>query len=292
MKLFPVEQPVDAGTTIRGWRSESQGRPLLFFLHGNGFCGPVYLPMLRELQKDFDLLMLDIPGHGVSDSIKVNWNQAAELLYQALAKQLDTLAPQSVYGVGHSLGGVLTLLSAHRHPGTFNSIVLLDPVLFPRRMVLLMQAAGLLQLTHLLHPLVRPTLARRRQWPDAAAASDYLCGRKIFVGWADEALQAYVDFALKVDDSGGVELRCDPRTEARYFATVPRGLWKALREVNCKTTCIMGENSFPFALEAVRNAVSVNANINEMLVPGGHFYMQQNPLEAVRYIKATTAPGD
>jgi len=250
MKLLPVEQSVDAGITIRGWRSESQGRPLLFFLHGNGFCGPVYSPMLRELQKDFDLLMLDAPGHGVSDSLAVNWNEAAELLHQALTQQLDTLAPDTVHGLGHSLGGVLTLLSAHRHADTFRSIVLLDPVLFPRRMVLFMQAASVLKLTRFFHPLVQPTLKRRRQWPSASAASDYLRGRKVFSGWTNDALQAYIDFALKGDDNGGVELRCHPQTEARYFATVPRGLWKALRGVSCNTTCIMGEDTFPFTLEA------------------------------------------
>ncbi len=291
MKLLPVEQTVDAGITIRGWRSEGSGRALLFFLHGNGFCGPVYLPMLRELQKDFDLLMLDIPGHGVSDSIDVNWNQAAELMHQALTRQLQVLAPTATFGVGHSLGGVLTLLSAYRHPHTFKSIVLLDPVLFPQRLLLLMRAAKLLKLTPLIHPLVRPTLKRRRQWSGADSAREYLRGRKIYAGWTDDALQAYVDYALQGDVDGGVELRCHPKTEARYFATVPQGLWKALRGVACQTRCIMGEDSFPFALEAVRKAALATSNITSTIVPGGHCYMQQSPLVAARHIRAAIESG-
>lgn len=290
MMLFPVEETVDAGIVIRGWRSKSAGRPLVCFLHGNGFCGPVYLPMLKELHKDFDLLMLDIPGHGVSDSIAVDWNQAAELVHQAMIRQLDALAPQTIYGLGHSLGAVLTLLSAHRHPDTFKSIVLLDPVLFPQRMLLLMRAAKLLKLTQLVHPLVRPTLKRRRQWQSANAARDYLSGRKIFHGWTHEALQAFIDFALQSDDSGGVELRCHPNTEAHYFATLPQGLWKALRGVTCNTTCIMGEDTYPFALEAVQSAAQVSANITKMTVPGGHCYMQQDPLNAARCIKTSIEP--
>lgn len=286
MMLLPVEVPLEAGITIRGWRTPCRGRPLLFFLHGNGFCGPVYLPMLRELHQDYDLLMLDIPGQGNSDLVEVNWNEAAELLYRALNILQQSLGIETIHGVGHSLGGVLTLLSAHRHPHAYRSIVLLDPVLFPRRMILLMRLATTLRLTRLIHPLVRPTLKRRRRWQSAGEAREYLRGRKIYVGWTEEALQAYVDYALHSDGQGGVQLRCDPQTEARYFATVPRGLWTALVNVACRTTCIMGEDTFPFALEASRRAASTSASIRRTLVPGGHCYMQQHPLNAARYVKA------
>lgn len=291
MMLLPVEVPLEAGITIRGWRTQGHGRPLLFFLHGNGFCGPVYMPMLRELHKDFDLLMLDIPGQGTSDLVEVNWNQAAELLHQALKRLKHTLGVETIYGVGHSLGGVLTLLSAHRHPCAYQSIVLLDPVLFPRRMLLLMRVARMLRLTRVIHPLVRPTLKRRRHWPSAGDAREYLRGRKIYHGWTDEALQAYVDYALQGDGNGGVQLRCDPRTEARYFATVPRGLWRALRNIACRTTCIMGEDTFPFALEASQSAATATANISTTLVPGGHCYMQQNPRRAAQHIRAAIEAG-
>jgi len=245
--------------------------------------------MHRELQKEFDLLMLDIPGQGLSDSIeeqKAYWNQVAELVHQALVGQIDILQPAATYGVGHSLGGVLTLLSAHQHPDTFRSLVLLDPVLFTRRMIVLMNVARFLRLTNLVHPLVRPTLNRRQRWDSADSARDYLRRRKVYLGWTDSALQAYVDYALRADDAGAVELRCHPAIEAGFFATIPAGLWKALREVSCATTCVMGEDTFPFALEAAKSAELTSAKITTKLVPGGHCHMQQNPLNAAKCIKA------
>ena len=153
-------------------------------------------------------------------------------------------------------------------------------------MLLLMRIARVLHMTRLIHPLVRPTLKRRRQWRSADEARDYLRGRKIYNGWTDEALQAYVDYALQSDDSGVVRLRCDPQTEAKYFATIPNGLWTALENIECHTTCIMGENTFPFALEASHTAAQGPGNISRTLVPGGHCYMQQNPHNAAQHVKA------
>ncbi len=67
MSLSPWSHSCSAGFTLRGWRSEPSGKPLLHFLHGNGFCGRTYEPMLRLLAEDFDLWLCDIQGHGESD---------------------------------------------------------------------------------------------------------------------------------------------------------------------------------------------------------------------------------
>ena len=67
MQLIAWSHSCSAGFTLRGWRSEPSGKPLLHFLHGNGFCGRAYEPMLRHLARDFDLWLCDVQGHGDSD---------------------------------------------------------------------------------------------------------------------------------------------------------------------------------------------------------------------------------
>ena len=85
MQLIPWSHPTSAGFTVRGWHSVPSGRPLLHFLHGNGFCGRTYEPMLRHLAGHFDLWLSDVQGHGDSDhgGIFIGWNRNAELAVEA-----------------------------------------------------------------------------------------------------------------------------------------------------------------------------------------------------------------
>ena len=64
MQLIPWSHQCDEGFTLRGWRTEASGRPLLHFLHGNGFCSLAYQPMLARLAGHFDLRLSDAHGHG------------------------------------------------------------------------------------------------------------------------------------------------------------------------------------------------------------------------------------
>lgn len=285
MNFLPVEQPSDSGLVIRGLQSPQRDLPLLVFLHGNGFAAGVYLPMLQRLAEQFDVLALDLPGHGRSDkpASLPGWNTVAEMAHSA-AVNTGLLNDRQVIGVGHSLGGVLTLLSAHRHPQVYQSLVLLDPIIFPKRLLLTMRLVALLRLTSKFHPHVKSTRRRRKNWPDHTAAFDYLHGRKIFENWTDEALQSFTRYALTEVPDGSVTLSCDPETEATFFASLPKGLWQALQGIRCDTSLIMGEKTYPFAIQAARTAERLNSNVSHRVVTGGHCYMQEDPSLAAKEV--------
>lgn len=277
MHLTPVEQQLGDGTVIRGLASHQRGLPLLFFLHGNGFAGGIYLPMFRHLENRFDLLTLDIPGHGESDDVLpfVGWNNAAERVHSA-AMATGLLEDRPVYGIGHSLGGALTLLSAYRHPEIYRGLVLLDPIIFPRSMMMLRRIVGVLGLTSRFHPHIKTTTRRRQQWTNRDQVLDYFRNKAVFKDWTEDSLRSFVTFAIR-DVENGVALACKPSTEAAFFATLPRGLWRALEGIQCKTTMIMGQSTYPFSLRAANTAVKTNGNIKQQVVPGSHCYMQEDP---------------
>ena len=60
MQLLPWSHASSAGFTLRGWHSPASGKPVLHFLHGNGYCGRVYQPLLEHLAEDFDLWLCDV----------------------------------------------------------------------------------------------------------------------------------------------------------------------------------------------------------------------------------------
>ncbi|OED43870.1 hypothetical protein AB833_02955 [Chromatiales bacterium (ex Bugula neritina AB1)] len=274
----PVQQTLDSGLTLRGWCTENRGLPVITFLHGNGFSAGTYFPLLRLLAGEYDLLMLDLPGHGSSDATSPypGWNTTAEMMYEGMQKLLGGCS-SPVYLVGHSLGGVLALLTACRHPRAFSGLVLLDPVLFPQRMLLGMRLLSWFGLTARVHPFVTPTLKRKCVWDSREAAFAYLHGRKIYKGWSDEALKSFTSYALTDRQQAGVTLSCSPQLEAHYFSSLPDGLWSAITSFSGSAHLLMGEDSYPFAKKAARIAAIKNNRIKHSIVPGGHCFMQEFP---------------
>ena len=61
------EKQSAAGHRVSGYHSEPSGRPVIHFIHGNGYNGLVYWPLLRRLHEHYDLFISDIQGHGESD---------------------------------------------------------------------------------------------------------------------------------------------------------------------------------------------------------------------------------
>ncbi len=287
MKFIPFEQPLQNGLVVRGLQSQQRGLPLLVFLHGNGFSAGVYMPMLEMLADHYDVLAIDLPGHGKSDSPNVfpGWNAVADMAHSA-ALETGLLYGRAVHGIGHSLGGALTLLSAYKHPEIYQSLVLLDPIVFPKRLLFFMRVIAALRLTSAFHPHVTSTRRRRNGWSSRQAAFDYLHGRKIFENWTDDALRSFTNYALVEQPDHTVRLACDPETEALFFSTLPDGLWRSLQGVSCNTAMIMGEKTYPCALKAARTADRLNRFVSHKIVAGGHCYMQENPTVAVGEIRA------
>ena len=58
---------------------------MIHFMHGNGYCGLAYAPLLRRLAADFDLFIPEAEGHGDSDhgGRFHGWNRTAEFALEA-----------------------------------------------------------------------------------------------------------------------------------------------------------------------------------------------------------------
>jgi pimeloyl-ACP methyl ester carboxylesterase len=289
MQLIPWSFSSQYGLTVRGLHSKPSGKPVLHFLHGNGFCGLTYQPMLQQLSQDYDLFLSDAQGHGDSDygSCFLGWNKAAEIATAAWLAHQPLFTNVNVYGVGHSFGGVLTSLMHAEDPKLFSGLVLLDPVLFPPSMLLLARTLEGVRLFKK-NPLAKAALRRRQHWPDRSAAMQYFASRSLFKSWHPEALAAYVEHAL-AEQADGVYLKCQPQREADVFSSYPRGLWPALRKASAPIKIIYGDQTFPFVIKAVNKWQQINSAVQSEQVIGGHCFMQEKPAESAALVKLSLA---
>lgn len=284
MQLIPWSHESSEGFTLRGWRSPASGRPLLHFLHGNGFCCLAYQPLLMHLGEHFDLWLSDVQGHGDSDHGGVfrGWNRSAALAVEAFDAGRGEYGDVPRFAVGHSFGGVLTGLILATEPRLFERAVLLDPVLFSRRMIGVMGAAALVGL-HRRHALARKAATRRSHWPDREAALASLQGRGIFKGWTDAALHAYVEHAIG-ECGEGVVLKCRPSREVEIFSSFPERMWTHLARIQTPTRILYGEHTYPFVPHSVQRLAALNQQVSVQQVAGGHCFMQEDPAAAAEQV--------
>lgn len=269
--------------TLGGYDSKpSDGCQTFHLLHGNGFCARTLEPLAAHTGPDDRWLFTDIPGHGRSPSpgrVQPDWNSMATVVADSIAAR----ARGPVVGIGHSMGGVITLLAAAASPGLFSRIVLLDPVLFSSEILLtqrLLRKTGLWSRMR----LVKAVQGRRAHWPDSATMKADLRSKGLYRHWTEEALDAFVAYAT-VPQADGLRLACDPWWEGSIFGSYPRGLWHAVRSVDCPVDIVVASDSYPFISRAVARARRLNERITAHEFSGTHCFPMEQPKLAAELVK-------
>ncbi|MBA2540553.1 MAG: alpha/beta fold hydrolase, partial [Deltaproteobacteria bacterium] len=101
------------------------GEPLVL-IHGLGSARTVWSLVTPELAKKFDVLAVDLPGHG-----QTPWTAGTAMDPRALADSvratLDALNVKRAHLVGNSLGGWVSLELAAAYPDRVASVTALAP---------------------------------------------------------------------------------------------------------------------------------------------------------------------
>lgn len=277
----------DDNLTLRGWRTVSRGLPVIFFMHGNGLCGMAYWPMLKHLRNSFDIVLLDAPGHGASDSSGgfAGWEQDAIACFAAWQSIADEYVGAEHHLVAHSYGGVLATIMLAEHPEAFQSAVLLDPVFFPPRMLALgkiLDSLGLLKY----HKLSRKTRNRQDLWPCIEDARQHLLDRSVYKKWESACIEGYLQFGFRATSDGEeVGLCCDKAIEARIYATLPYRLPLFVNRVRTPCVVISGDQSYDFVVKSVPNYCANNPVIEHREILGGHNFMLEQTENAARWVR-------
>jgi pimeloyl-ACP methyl ester carboxylesterase len=109
-------------TPLLGYDRAGSGEPLLL-LHGFGTSRADFTGLVPELARDFDVMSMDLPGHGSSPMIEGIPTVAA--LTDAVARDIDALGLERVHILGNSLGGRVAIELARRRRAL--SVVSISP---------------------------------------------------------------------------------------------------------------------------------------------------------------------
>ena len=97
------------------------------FVHGAGGSSSIWFKQIREFQKHFNVLLLDLRGHGNSNG-KLKYTFKQEYTFKSIAHDvlevLDYLKIKSSHFVGISLGTIVIRQLAEMHPVRVKSMVM------------------------------------------------------------------------------------------------------------------------------------------------------------------------
>ena len=102
------------------------GTPLVLFFHGNSFPASTYNVMLKELRRrGLQVHALEKIGHNPAYPVTSNWPHLVEEV-KAFSQPLVATHTGPVVLVGHSLGGMLSLMLAAQYPELAHAVVMVD----------------------------------------------------------------------------------------------------------------------------------------------------------------------
>lgn len=241
--------------TLPGW---------VLWSHATGFCKETWYPVLNHAE-GVPSVLVDQRGHGDSElgPAPLDWWDLGRDL-AAISAGFGKESPR--LGVGHSSGATALIMAELLRPGTFDRLVLIEPVVF-------------FEPSFSVDDMVETARRRRSRFTSHADAIDRFTGRGPFAAWVSEALDAYVHHGLRPRPEGGFELKCDPEVEADFYrAGSTHGTWDRLGEVGCPVTLIAGAKSSTHGEAFAREQAGRFPASDLRFVPdAGHFVPMERP---------------
>jgi pimeloyl-ACP methyl ester carboxylesterase len=260
-------------------------RARIVFSHGNSFPASTYGVMLDNLrQRGFEVAAVEKFGHDPQYPVSNNWPHLVQQLADfARAQQADGTP---AFLVGHSLGGILSLMCAARHPELARGVVLIDsPVIGGWRATTL----GLAKRTPLIGSLSpgRISQKRRNHWPSADAALESFQHKKAFAKWDPQVLHDYIAHGTH-DEGGQRVLSFDREVETAIYNSLPHKLDSLLKRhpLKCPAAFIGGTHSAEMrqaGMELTQQVVKGRV----MMLDGSHLIPMEKPLATAAAIEAT-----
>ena len=180
--------------------------PPLLLLHAVGLCASTWNRAARSLSAGFHVMCFDQRGHGDTEATDQNltFHQAGE----DLAEVIRQMGLEGVDTVGHSLGGMATMIADSLQPGIIGRSVLIESRVGPRPASAPSQE---------LQERARRARLKRSIWESREAMYVAYRNRPVFKNWTEEVFADFIEGGTRLLPHGRAELKCNPEVEAAFY---------------------------------------------------------------------------
>ena len=258
-------------------------KPQLHFAHANSYPAGTYRQFFELLGQDYAIQALDIHAHNPRYPVTDGW---AHLVEEYIA-ELTARYTAPVILLGHSLGGMLSLMVAKARPDLVRCVVMLDAPVVAGWRALFWRLLKLTSAADKYSPAAF-SVKRRNVWPDADAAYEHFASKPMFAAWAPGVLRDYINSGL-LPHPDGVQLRFTRETETAVYRSLPHHLNKLVRRpFPVPIGFIGGADSWETSQSGLGHTQRLVGR-HFKIVPGGHLFPMESPALAAQEMKAMIA---
>jgi pimeloyl-ACP methyl ester carboxylesterase len=181
-------------------------KPPLLLLHATGLCAHPWKPVAEGLAGNFHVMAFDQRGHGDTEPSPDGYS------FHQLGEDLAAIIQEGGWSnptvVGHSAGGLATLIAASVLPGRIQQAVLVETRVGARPSSLPADE---------LHRRAERTRMKRPVWDSREAMYAAYRRREAFQHWHPDAFEAFIEGGTRLLEDGRAALKCSPEVEATFY---------------------------------------------------------------------------
>jgi pimeloyl-ACP methyl ester carboxylesterase len=246
---------------------------LIHFVHANSYPTDTYRIFLNHLrQHHYEIAALPLHAHDLRYPIRNGWEELSRELIDAL----DARRPAIL--VGHSMGGMLSLMAAQARPQLVRAVVLLDAPVVAGWRALLLRLAKAIRLDARFSP-ARASASRRHLWPDREAAYQHYASKPLFAAWPPAVLRDYIEHGT-VPHPEGVTLRFTREAETAVYRSLPDHLGALTRDAFPVPVGFIGGTDSAECRQAGLRATRRLVGRHFRRIPGSHLFPMEHPQAA------------
>ncbi len=191
--------------------------PIIQFSHANGFPAQCYHHFFQFFDSAYEFSYVPKFGHGKYRPGR-NWRE----MTQELIADIEAKHSEPIIGMGHSMGGVMTLFASIKRPDLFEKVVILDPPLFNRPMRLFIALTHYLGVSQYVVPIAKKAKNRRSHFDSREQVRASFRKKSLFKNFDEQCFEDYIQHGFEeVTDGKGIKLAYTKEAEFQNFSSTP-----------------------------------------------------------------------
>ena len=236
----------------------------IVFLHANGFPPNSYNCIFHKMKNIYTInnfLLRPLWSKTTDFNAIKSW----DIFCGDFEKYISNNKFNKIIGIGHSIGGNILLHTAIKNPNNFSKIILLDPTLFPPKIIFIWKLLNLFNLQEKVSGLSRSAKNKKMHYKNIDEIFYNYRKKEIFNLINDINLKKYIKSVTITNPDNSINISYSNQWERVIYnkgLLKDNYIWKNIHNLSIPCLIIRAEKSTALPHSSIKKIKSKNHSIN------------------------------